>query len=145
MKKVFLSLAILLFVLSGCQKYNYDGTFSYEPNQPENSQELIIKYLVNNTKLSGAKSIDMTIYQYGVDLINTTEISMEKVGKGWIASFTPDSSATGVIITFKDDEIIDNNNSLGYSIYFNDKDGKTLPGAIAGKYVALSQWGHLVC
>ena len=141
MKKIFSSILISLFIFSGCQRYNYQGTFSYEPIQPNNSEEILIKYLGADTKLNNAASIDATIYQYGVNLIKTSEIPMQKVDNGWVANFTPDSSSTGVIITFKSGEIIDNNNSLGYLIYFNDNAGKTLPGAIAGHYVALSQWG----
>jgi thiol-disulfide isomerase/thioredoxin len=140
MKKIILSL-ILILLASGCQKYDYNGVFSYEPTQPENSENILIKYFADGTKLSDAKTIDMTIYQYGVDLISTSQFSMEKVGKGWVKSFTPDSSTTGIIITFKDSQLIDNNNAQGYTIYFSDKNGNTLPGAMAGYYVALSQWG----
>ncbi len=141
MKKIILLISVTLLLFTGCQKFNFDETFSIEPLSPTPSQKITVKFLADETKLSDAKSIDMVVYQYDVDLLNTTELPMEKIGKGWVAYFTPDSLAKGLIITFKNDDIIENNNSTGYIVYLNDSEKNILPEAIAGNYVALSQWG----
>ena len=141
MRKIFFYLSFVIFSMTGCQKYDFKSTFSFEPAIPIQNEELTIKYLAEGTKLAEAKSIDATIYEYSIDLDKTTEVAMERSGKGWVSNFTPDSSTVGIILTFKDGDIIDNNNSLGYTISFNDKDGINLPEALGGFYAALSQWG----
>lgn len=140
MKKIILLLSLVTLFIAGCQKIEFNSTFSTEPQKPEQTESILVKFLADDTKLSESNSIDMIFYQYNVDLLSTTEIAMKKVENGWIAEFTPEADAKGIIITFKDDEIIENNNSNGFVVYLNNNDGP-LPGAIAGHNVALSQWG----
>ena len=141
MRKIIFLFSFLALISIGCQKVTYEGTFSIEPQNPQIAESILVKFSPEETKLSEAKSIDMILYQYDVDILKTTEIRMKKVGAGWTAEFTPEKETKGFIIKFQDDEIIENNNSNGFVVYLNNSEGNPLPEAIAGHQVALSQWG----
>lgn len=139
MKKWILFASILFLV--GCQGVEYKGTFSFEPQNPKASDPILVKFLADSTKLAESKSVEMLVYEYDVDLLSTSEFAMQKEGTGWTAKFNPKTETKGMIITFRDKEIIENNNSEGFVIYKNDSEGNPLPEALAGYTVALSQWG----
>jgi len=141
MKKIILQLSFVALLFAGCQNIEFDGKFSIEPLKPELNESILVKFVADETKLSKSNSVDIILYQYDVDLLSTTEIAMKKEGNGWTVEFTPEADAKGIIITFKNEDIVENNNSNGFVVYLNDKDGNPLPEAIAGHDVALSQWG----
>ncbi len=141
MKKIIALLSLVILSFVGCQNIEYNGTFSIEPLKPQVSEPILVKFSAYETKLTESNSVDIIIYQYDVDVLKTTQVKMKKEGNGWIAKFTPLENTKGIIITFKEDEIIENNSSNGFIVYLNDVDGNTLPEAIAGHHVALSQWG----
>ncbi|MDA3862098.1 MAG: hypothetical protein PF445_12830, partial [Melioribacteraceae bacterium] len=111
MNKLIITLLTLAIFLGGCQKIDYDGTFSFEPNKPQITEPILVKFLADSTKLSESNSVEMLVYQYDIDLLSTTEIEMKKEGIGWTAQFIPEVETKGIVIAFKDDEVIENNNS----------------------------------
>ncbi|MBU0579498.1 MAG: TlpA family protein disulfide reductase [Bacteroidetes bacterium] len=138
--KKWIVLVSFLFIV-GCQGVEYKRTFSFEPKNPQASEPILVKFLADSTKLAESKSIEMLVYEYDVDLLSTSEFAMQKDGIGWTSKFTPKAETKGMIITFRDKEIVENNNSAGFVIYKNDTEGNPLPEALAGYTVALSQWG----
>ena len=141
MKKIIVLFSLVALFFTGCQKVEFNGTFSTEPARPQITESILVKFLADGTKLLESNSVNMVLYQYDVDLLNTSEIAMKKEGNGWTAEFTPKDKTKGIIIIFKDDEISENNNSNGFVIYLNNSQGNPLPESIAGHNVALSQWG----
>jgi thiol-disulfide isomerase/thioredoxin/tetratricopeptide (TPR) repeat protein len=45
------------------------------------------------------------------------------------------------LLKFKTDDQVDNNDKKGYLIYLSDKEGKRIPGSMAGYAAALNRWG----
>jgi len=137
------NLTVLIFaLLIGCQNVEFKTTFSTTPNKPQINQEITIKYLPEKTELAESKKIDAVIYQYNTDLISATQVEMQKKDKGWLVKFFPTKETKGAIIIFTDGEKTDDNKSKGYEILLYTKNGKPLPEALAGKVVALAQWGR---
>ena len=89
MKKIIVLFSLVVLIFTGCQNVEFTGTFSIEPLKPQVSESILVKFLADGTKLSESNSVDMILYQYDVDLLNTTEIAMKKEGTGWIAKFNP--------------------------------------------------------
>ena len=145
MKKsvLLLMLSIIsVFLLYSCSKeVKVKGKFSWEPEKPKPGDEITIIYVPDSTGLKNAPSVDLMVYPYSTGIDETKQIRMEKSGDGWKGKFTTPDSSKGILIKFKNDEDIDNNNKLGYLIKLYDTQGNILPGCYAGYAAAIYTWG----
>ena len=143
MKKSFL-LGILFtaLIVFSCGQEEFKEKFSFSPEKPKPGDEITVKYNPSGTKLENAGQIELITYLYSNGLDDTRGVEMEKKGNGWIAKFKTDQSDYGVLIKFKNDDVIDNNENKAYQIFLYQDDGSLIPGAIAGVASANASWGY---
>lgn len=144
MKKSLFTVTLLVgfLFLNFCAQKESPSRFSYSPENPHPGDEIIVQYNPAGTDLEKASEISLIGYAYTKGLPEAKEVSMKKEEKTWSASFATDQAARGIIIKFKDEEITDNNNKKGYIITLYGKDGKQIPGGLAGLAEAYSSWGR---
>ena len=138
MKKILIVSLSFLFILAlGCGE-QFPEKFSYLPDKPQVNQEITIKYNPAGTNLEDAKDIEALAYQfYGAEMPVAKEITLKKKGKGWIGTITPDDSTLIMIVNFKSEEGLDNNEESGYKIILADAEGNTLSGALGAMAYAV--------
>lgn len=133
---------IISFMIITCSKQpEFKGKFSFYPENPQPGDEVTVMYVSDSTNIAGAETIEMIIHYYSSELDSTIGVEMQREGIGWKAKFASSDNNYGVLLRFKSDEKVDNNNKQGYFIYFYDKNKKPVPGAIAGAAIAVSSWG----
>lgn len=133
---------IISFMIITCSKQpEFKGKFSFYPENPQPGDEVNVMYVSDSTNIAGAETIEMIIHYYSSELDSTIGVEMQREGIGWKAKFASSDNNYGVLLRFKSDEKVDNNNKQGYFIYFYDKNKKPVPGAIAGAAIAVSSWG----
>ncbi len=128
-KSLLLVCSILLLLVIGCSE-QFSGKFSYEPEKPQLTDEITVKYDPTGTLLESSEQVSMLAYQFtGPNFPTVKEIAMEKKRKGWIGSFSPDDSAVVIFVNFADDKTVDNNDKQGYQISLFNAEGDLLDGA----------------
>ncbi|MDO8550132.1 MAG: TlpA disulfide reductase family protein [Ignavibacteria bacterium] len=143
MKKFIINIFLFLYIItliSCSSKPVWEGVFDYYPEKPEPGDEVTIFYNADSTKLSSYDKIEMTAYLYSTKLDDAVGVEMMKVKNGWEGKIKTTEETRGVIIKFKNDDNIDNNDKKGYVIHLYDGD-KTIPGSVAGLGAAVLNWG----
>lgn len=136
------SLILFSFLLINCsQREKFTGKFSYYPEFPKPGEEVTVLYVSDSTNLAGAESVEMVVHLYNEDIDSTYGVEMIKEGIGWKAKFNSDEKHFGALIRFRNEEKSDNNNKVGYFIYFYNSDNQPIPGALAGAAASISSWG----
>jgi peroxiredoxin len=103
-----------------------------------------ITYTPTSESLAAAGNIRMMAYAYSKSYPTVFPADMEKQGKNWVASFTPDKNTGGVAFKFQSGQEVDNNNGQGYFQPLYGSDGNIKPSAAAGQAEALAMWGRSV-
>jgi peroxiredoxin len=131
MRKLFcFSLLISIILVLGCGE-QFPEKFSYLPEKPQINQEISIKYNPEGTNLEGTTNVEALVYQFhSAEMPVVKEMALKKKGNGWIGTVTPIDSALLLIINFKSDDELDNNEEAGYKIILSDDQGNNLSGAL---------------
>jgi len=133
MKKYLLSVIIFIaFIMMSCSKNETPAKFSFFPETPKVGEEIIFKYIPDSEKLKNVKSLDMIIYSYSNNLLDTKKVGLEKDGNEWLGKFTTEPKTKGLIIKFVSGDIVDNNNEMGYVIHMYDQTEVEVLGSEAG-------------
>jgi thiol-disulfide isomerase/thioredoxin len=136
---LFLTLSIILI---SCSKApNFSGKFGYLPESVTPGNEVTIFYNPDSTDLAGSDNIQCTAYLFNKDLINTVDVPLNSEKKYLTGKIQTNDSTLGLLLKFKTDDFIDNNDKDGYVIYLYDNDGKKVPGSMAGYATAINRWG----
>ncbi len=138
---ILLLTASLLLLQSCSNEIKIKGKFSTEPLKPKPGDEITVVYNPDSTGLNDAPRVDLVAYLYSTDLDGTKQIEMKKSKEGWTGKISTNDSTRGVLIKFKNDEDIDNNQKLGYLVNLYDEKGNVLPGSYAGYASAIYTWG----
>ena len=141
---ILVSFFLIIFLASCSKQIEFNGTFSTDPEKPKAGEKVMVKYDPANTVLKNSEKIKMFVYQYDVDIENSSEYEMKKLEKGWTAEFILLPETKGTIIIFAEDETQDNNDEKGYFIKIYDNSGKVLAGFWGGLAVAQYNWGRSV-
>jgi len=142
--KYYLGLLLILFLTTNCKSTKeMKGAFLFHPEHPQPGKEITIKYNPIGTELGEAHEIDAIVYSYNSDISNTEQIYMAKKGGLWTAKFTPSKETYGLLLVFKNGDVIDNNNENGYNIKLY-KDNKIVPGSIAGLAVIHKRYARFI-
>ncbi len=125
-------------MIAGCSQ-EFKETFSVNPMNPQPTQEITVRYNPSGTPLENADEVSLLAYSFTDDQMpSVQEVNMDKKGKGWIGSFTPDSGAVLVMAKFVAGEAADDNDEQGYKIMLFNDDGKYVQGcqaALANVYL----------
>ena len=143
MRKIYLIPAVLFsaaVMFASCSPTKVNGKFSITPDKPEAGQTISVVFKADSTKLAGADSVSMTVYQYGVKPINAVEINLKKYNGAWTGQFGTTDSTRGVLIKFSSKDQVENNNNKGYVVKIYDKNGEPVAGCLAGLGDALNSW-----
>ena len=142
MSKIFSSLLFFAIILNGCsEKYQLKEKFGFTPSKATPGEEITIFYNPDSTVLAGSEGIKCIVYLFNNKLINAIDVSLQSQDSILTGKFKTDENTLGVLLKFKTDDQIDNNDKKGYLIYLTDKEGNTLPGCLAGYAAAINRWG----
>ncbi|MCW8805931.1 MAG: TlpA family protein disulfide reductase [Ignavibacteriaceae bacterium] len=136
----FLIVVSLLFI-SCSSKQEFSGKFGYSPESVASGDEVSIFYNPDSTILAGSKNIQCIAYLFNKDLINTVDVPLTSDKNNLTGKIKTTDSTLGIILKFKTEELVDNNEKNGYLIFFSDENGKKIPGSMAGVAVAINRWG----
>ncbi len=141
MKKYLLLITMILsFFMISCSKNETQIKFSFFPETPKVGEEIIFKYVPDSQQLKNVKSLDMIIYSYGNDLLDTKKVVLEKNGDEWLGKFTTKPETKGLIVKFKSGDIIDNNSDMGYIIHMYNQTQEEVLGSTAGLANVYVNW-----
>ena len=142
MFRVFSVLLSFIAILVGCsEKTQFSGKFTFTPDKVKPGDEITIFYNPDSSDLAGSEGIKCIAYLYNNDLINTVDVTLKPEDNILIGKFNTDENTLGVLLKFKTDDQLDNNDKKGYFIYLSDENGNQLPGSLAGYAAALNRWG----
>jgi peroxiredoxin/tetratricopeptide (TPR) repeat protein len=142
MYRIFSVLLFLAIITSGCsEKYHLKEKFGFTPSKATPGEEITIFYNPDSTDLAGAKDIKCIAYLFNNKLINAIDVTLQPQDSILTGKFNTDKNTLGVLLKFKMDDQLDNNDKKGYLIYLSDKEGNRLPGSTAGYAAALNRWG----
>ncbi len=136
---IFLFLITITFISCSSNPV-WEGVFDYYPEKPEPGDEITVFYNADSTKLASSDEIDMNAYLYSTELDDAVGVEMKKVQNGWEGKIKTTKDTRGIIIKFKNDDNIDNNDKKGYVIHLYDGD-KIVLGSVAGLGGAVLNWG----
>ncbi|MCW9097474.1 MAG: hypothetical protein OQJ93_08800, partial [Ignavibacteriaceae bacterium] len=142
MFRIFSVLLFSAIVISGCsEKYQLKEKFGFTPPKATAGEEIKIFYNPDSTNLAGAKDIKCIAYLFNNKLINAIDVTLKPQDSILTGKFNTDENSLGVLLKFKTDDQVDNNDKKGYLIYLLDEAGNRLPGSMAGYAAALNRWG----
>lgn len=142
MLRMLIPLLMILILFIGCStEPKLSDGFGYLPETVSPGEEVTIFYNPDSTILAGEDSIQCLAYLFNKDLINTVDVTLKAEKKYLKGTVQTNDSTFGLILKFKSDDLTDNNQKAGYVIYLTDKNGKQLPGSLAGYAVAINSWG----
>lgn len=122
--------------------------FSFQPDYPQQAQEIIVTYNPSGTSLENANEITLLAYCLSEDVSNVKEVTIKKFSEAWRGAFTIDDTTLAVYIIFKYKALQDDNGQKGYLVPIFGKDRKPIKGALAtqakvaytGGYEPLNLW-----
>ena len=142
MRRIPTILLLAILILTACSNEpDFSGKFGFSPKKIMPGEEVTIFYNPDSTILSGNKDIKCVAYLFNNDLINTIDISLTSEKNYLTGKVKTTDSTLGLLIKFKTDDLLDNNDKNGYLIYLSDENGNKLPGSLAGYAVAINRWG----
>lgn len=136
-----LFLVILLIFVSCSSEPEYTGKFGFFPSSVKPGEEVTIFYNPDSTILAGNQEIECIAYLFNDDLINAVDVTLTPDKNYLTGKIQTNDSTLGLLIKFKTDELLDNNDKNGYLIYLTDENGNQLPGSLAGYAAAINRWG----
>ncbi|HEY6436073.1 MAG TPA: hypothetical protein VIY47_05755, partial [Ignavibacteriaceae bacterium] len=142
MSRIFSLVFILSIIFISCSKEpEFSGKFDYSPRSVSPGDELTIFYDPDSTIMAGSKNIQCIAYLFNKDLITAIDVDLTTDKNYLTGKIKTTDSTLGLLIKFKTDELVDNNDKSGYLIYLTDGNGKKIPGSLAGYAAALNRWG----
>jgi thiol-disulfide isomerase/thioredoxin len=142
MVKSILAATLIIFILNSCsEEPGFNGRFGYSPERITPGDEVTIMYNTDSTILAGKEAIECIAYFYNDELINAIDVPLTQNGSIYSGKIKIDKSALGILLKFKSDDVIDNNDKNGYVIFLSNNEGKKLAGSLAGYAAAINRWG----
>ncbi len=140
---IMVCFATALLAISCSQGKKPAQKFAVSPDKPSPGETITIAFTPDREVFQSADKIQMLAYSCTAGFPKVIPVDMEKSGKEWVASFTPDKESYGAAVKFKTAEEVDNNRKTGYFIPFYTDDGGLIAGALAAQAEALASWGDL--
>lgn len=142
MSRIFSLVFILSIIFISCSKEpEFSGKFDYSPRSVSPGDELTIFYNPDSTIMAGSKNIQCIAYLFNKDLITAIDVDLTTDKNYHTGKIKTTDSTFGILLKFKTDELLDNNDKNGYLINLTDESGKEIPGSLAGYAAALNRWG----
>lgn len=136
---VFFILSIIYISCSNAP--DRSGKFGWSPDFVSPGDEVTIFYNPDSSDLAGSKVIKCIAYLFNNELINTVDVQLKYSKNYFTGKLQTNDSTLGLLLKFKSEDFIDNNEKNGYMIFFYDENGKKIPGSMAGVAVAINRWG----
>jgi len=142
MFRIYSLFFILSIIFISCSKSpDFSGKFGYSPESVSPGDEVTIFFNPDSTDLTGSKNIQCIAYLFNKDLINTKDVVLTANKNIFTGKINTNDSTLGIILKFKTDDLVDNNDKKGYVIFLSDENGKKVPGSVAGYATAMNRWG----
>jgi len=104
---VIVTLSLLVFSCS--DEYQFSDKFGYSPETILPGSEITIHYNTDSTILAGKDDIGCVAYLLNNKLINTIDVPLRSEGNILTGKLKTDENTLGVLIKFKANEQLDNN------------------------------------
>ena len=140
-RAIIVSASAFDLFISCSSKPDFEGKFGYSPDKMFPGDNVFVMYNPDSTNLAGKENIKCIAYLYNDDLINTFDVPLSKTGNIYYGKVKADKNTLGILLKFKTDDALDNNNKNGYIIYLTDRNGNNLAGSLAGYAAAINRWG----
>ncbi len=142
MFRVATLVSLLLILFNSCSSEpEFKGKFGVSPDRFLPGDEVTVLFNSDSSNLAGRDDIKCIAYLYNDELINTIDIPLTKKGKIFSGKIKTDKETLGILLKFKTEEELDNNNKKGYVVYLNDINGNKIAGSVAGYAAAINRWG----
>ncbi len=141
MFRVFSFLLALSLIIGCSDKSEFTGKFGYSPEDIQPGDQIKIYYNPDSTHFAGSTDIECVAYLFNNKLMNTLDVPLEMDGNHLAGTINTEKTSLGVIIKFKSNDRLDNNDKNGYVIHLTDESGERLPGSLAGYASAIDRWG----
>lgn len=117
MFRVFTILLSLTIVFISCStETQFKGKFGFSPETVTPGDEITIQYNPDSTILAGSDKIDCIAYLFNNELINTIDVQLHSEENILTGQIKTDENTLGVLVKFKTDDLLDNNDKKGYII-----------------------------
>lgn len=120
----------LLLIIAGCTSKKLEN-FSFQPDYPQPSQEITLRYDPRGTPLEDAEKITLLAYCFPEGMPVVKDVEMTKEKNNWKGSFVTDDTTLAVVVIFKSDELQDDHDKNGYQISLFTQDNKPIKGGLA--------------
>lgn len=134
-------ISVLILFISCSSEPEFRGKFGISTGKILPGDEVKFMYNSDSTNLFGKDDIQCVAYLYNDKLINTIDIQLTKKGNIFSGKIKTDKETLGILLKFKTEDELDNNNKNGYVIYLNDINGNNIAGSVAGYAAAINRWG----
>jgi len=121
MFRIYSLVFIISIIFISCSKApDFSGKFGYSPESVTPGDEVTVFYNPDSTDLAGSKNIQCIAYLFNKDLINSVDVVLSSNKNILTGKISTNDSTLGLILKFKTDDLVDNNDKKGYVIYLSD-------------------------
>ncbi len=113
-----LLVVISLILISCSEAPDLSGKFGWSPDFVAPGDEVTVFYNPDSTDLASSKNIQCVAYLFNNNLIKTVDVPLSSDKKYFTGKIKTNDSTLGLLLKFKFDDLIDNNEKIGYMILF---------------------------
>lgn len=131
--KPVLVIALLSFVLTlSCTTNRTISTnFTFEPAKPVAGEEITVTFDASGSHVEKEENLTLLIFEHTSKNPVAGEVAMTRDGSQWKASFKSQPGTRSLVVVFKGDKGLENNEKRGFRIPLYEKNGDAIKGADA--------------
>jgi len=142
MHKTSIAFTVFLITFISCSdEPEFTGRFGHTPEKIFPGGNITVYYNPDSTVLAGRTEIKCIAHLFNDRLINTVDVVLVKKANHLEGEIKTTDETLGILLKFKSEEELDNNEKNGYVIFLTDESGKNLAGSLAGYAAAINKWG----
>ncbi|MBK7866631.1 MAG: hypothetical protein IPJ75_06320 [Ignavibacteriales bacterium] len=123
---VFLALLSFVLTLSCTTNNPVSSNFSYEPTKPYAGEEITVSFDAAGSQVAKEAKLMLLVFEHTSKEPVAKEIVMTKDGNSYKAKFKTESSTKSLVVVFKGDKNLENNEKRGFRIPLYEKMGRKL-------------------
>jgi thiol-disulfide isomerase/thioredoxin len=141
---VFLALLSFVLTLSCTTNNPVSSNFSYEPSKPYAGEEITVSFDASGSQVAKEAKLMLLVFEHTSKEPIAKEIEMTKDGNSYKAKFKTENSTRSLVVVFKGDKNLENNEKRGFRIPLYEKNGDEIKGSDAAYVEFLRDHGYIV-
>ncbi len=143
--KPVLMLALLSFLLTlSCTTNRTVSTnFSFEPAKPVAGEEITVTFDAAGSQVEKEEALTLLVFEHSSKEPLASEVVMTKDGSQWKATFKSQSGTRSLVVVFKGDKGLENNEHRGFRVPLYEKNGDAIKGADAAYVDFMRNFGDI--